>query len=148
MLFRLPPAMGPAAYKTYGWSRPLASHWRKGTCEEAGCNAFLHGWKTVIDESSELGAGQAHYIRHDATRKHVEVRTPEGLTEFTYPSGQTCFRASEHRVPLEREANFFVRGGDYRGNPGLIPTVKLTANQWQDDFAEHQDMLAETIKRG
>lgn len=148
MLFRLPPAMGPAAYKTYGWSRPIATHWRKGTCAEAGCRAYYNGWKTVVDESTDLGAGQANYIRHDKTRKCTEARTPEGLTEFSYPAGQRCFRASDHLVRLEREASFYVRGGDYRGNPLGTRTYVLTATQWEDDFSEHQDRLAEIIKRG
>lgn len=148
-LFRIEPALPAGAYKTYSFTRPLSTHWRPATCAEVDCAAYLNGWVTRVDESADLGRGQAAYIRADRTRRHAETRSADGLTEFTFPAGQACFRASQHRVPLERDPVFMVRGGDYRGNPRGVQTWTCrTASEWQDDFDSHQHMLADAIRKG
>lgn len=150
---RIPPLRGPAAYKTYSVVMPLATHWRQGTCEEAHCPDYVYGWKTVVDESSDLGQKQAHFIRHDPTRGHTEERDEAGLTVFLFGPGQSCFTnpptGAGHRVPLQRDARFLVRGGDWRGNPrGQAPRLHVRAEDWVDDFATHQQMLADQIRKG
>ena len=71
----------------------------------------------------------------------------EGLTVFTFEPGQDCF--AQHRVPLERDPLFLVRGGDWRGNPtGLQPYRHHRGEDWVDDFADHQDRIARQIERG
>lgn len=148
-VFRLEPALPAHAYKTYSFTRPLRTHWRAATCDETACPAYLNGWVTRVDEATDLGRGQAAYIRRDRTRSHAETRAADGLTEFSFPAGQRCYRASEHRLPLERDPVFTVRGGDYRGNPMQVQTwVCRTADEWQDDFAGHQEMLADAIRKG
>lgn len=149
MLFRIEPAMPARMYKTYAFARPLKTHWRKASCEEVSCQAYVSGWKTVIDESAELGRAQAHYIRHDRSRSPSEERTPEGLTEFRFAPGQKCFQGGSHKLPIERDPLFLVKGGDYRGNPmGVTTRVCRNASEWVDDFDEHQHLLADAIKRG
>ena len=77
----------------------------------------------------------------------MEVRNPLGLTEFTFEAGQTCF--VEHRVPLEREPLYVVRDGDWRGNPrGTAPRIHTRPDDWVDDFAEHQQRLADRFEQG
>lgn len=146
-LKRAQPLMPAANYKTYGAAQPLATHFRPGTCAEAECDAHRLGWTTTVDETTELGQQQAHYIRKDSGRAFKESRNEAGLTVFDFPAGQTCFRP--HHIPLEREAVFYVAGGDWRGNPRGIETYKhKRAEDWVSDFAEHQQALADRAQQG
>lgn len=145
--FRVQPALPVGAMKTYQAVMPLATHWRPASCEEAGCLHYLAGWTTQVDERTELGRRQAHYIRGDRTRGHREERTPEGLTAFHFTPGQRCFRAGEHRLPNGRTERFFERDGDWRGNPtGRL--IEHSPSGWLDSFGEHQERLLEAQERG
>ncbi len=145
--YRVPPALPAAAMKTYQIAAPLATHWRKATCAEVDCPAFLHGWQTVCDESTELGQRQADYIRHDKTRKHAEQRAEGGLTVFVFGAGQNCFRP--HQVPSGRPERFLVTGGDFRGNPlGIPPREHVRPDDWVDDMAETLDEIRTRHERG
>jgi len=137
-IFRLPPA-GPAhAYKTYQILMPPATHTRSATCQEVDCLTQASGWVTIIDESTELGQSQAHYIRRLSGRIFTEG--PRDVrTLFTFPPGEQCFEA--HTIRLDREASFIVRGGDWRGNPTREVYVHDSPDGWVDDFAEHQERL-------
>ena len=148
MLHRIDPLMPAAAYNTYLIAVPLATHWRPATCEEVGCVQYLNGWASLIDETSELGQRQAHYIRHDRTRRHTEERTPDGLTRFTFEAGQKCYGASSHRRRLDRVERYAVRGGDWRGNPRGEFREHVRPEDWVEDFGEHQDRLKTVIERG
>jgi hypothetical protein len=55
-LFRIEPQLPVGATKTYSALAPLATHFRAATCEDVDCGNYLHGWKTVVNESTELGA--------------------------------------------------------------------------------------------
>lgn len=149
LVSRIAPAMPAASYKTYGMSMPLRTHWRPATCDEAGCEAYRHGWVTTTDLSTALGQRQAEYIRHDRSRRHQEQRTGPNEVKFVFGPGQRCFAASGHRVPLERPARFYVADGDWRGNPRGTPVrVHVRAEDWVDDFATHQDRIATAIQKG
>lgn len=141
MLNRIQPVGPVHAYKTYEIASPVATHYRDGTCEEAGCLAHAHGWKTTVDESTDLGQRQAHYIRTLSGRRFVEARTEVGLTAFTFEAGQKCF--TTHKVPLDRPEFYVVRGGDWRhlGRPHL----HTSPDAWVNDFAEHQDQIARVV---
>jgi len=146
--FRLPPAMPAAAYRTFQVVAPLATHFVSATCAEADCAEYLLGWVTTVDERTELGERQAHFIRHDRERRHFEERRPDGLTAFTFPPGQRCFRSGDHRRRLEREEIFVMRDGDWRGNPLGTAPVRVGVTSWVDEFGEHQERLAEAHERG
>jgi hypothetical protein len=142
---RIQPAMPVEAYKTFGIVAPVSTHWRAATCTEVHCPAEEFGWTTTVDESTDLGQKQAHYIRREAKRSFKESKRPDGMTDFVFSAGQRCFR--QHRTRLEREELFLARGGDWRGSTS--PTARYDrADQWVDDFAEHQDGLAEVQRRG
>lgn len=147
--FRVEPK-GPAiGYRTFGYRRPLFTHWRRATCEEVGCGRYLRGWSSVMDESTELGMGQAYYIRHDSGRSFTEYRIEQGLTVFTFAAGQTCFRAADHRLPIiERPALYVVRDGDWRGNPTGWSRTHTRGEHWVEEWAEHQDRLRTQQQRG
>jgi hypothetical protein len=140
-LFRIEPNMPAQAYKTFS----IASPGRPATCEETGCDHFLNGWVTAIDESTELGAKQAGYIRQDRSRRCQEQRTQDGVTEFTYGPGQQCF--TRHSLPWEGRERFAERGGDFRGNP-RGDKYEHNADTWVDSFANHQQKLADRLEQG
>lgn len=146
---RITPNMPASAYQTYRVLAPIKTHWRSATCEEVDCDSFIHGWKTVVDESTDLGQKQAYYIRHDKERKAVETRLSDGLAEFLFPPGQECFLRKQHKLRIGHLSHFVVDGGDYRGNPLATPRVVHTKPEfWVEDMQETFDEVNERIKRG
>lgn len=146
---RLQPALGADAMKTYQIVSPISSHWRPATCAEVECPNHLYGWKTVVDLSTELGQAQAHFIKTDTSRKHTSYRTEDdgSLVVFLFEAGQTCFE--QHQLRLEVDPLYYVKQGDWRGNPrGIAPRKHSNASNWVDDFATHQQTLADRLKRG
>lgn len=129
------------AMKTYSIVTPISTHFRDGTCEEAGCEAQQFGWRTTVDETSNLGQMQAHYIRKESGRKFTEEKDSLGMTVFTFEAGQKCFKP--HKVRIERPEIFRVRDGDHRGNPTGNLRVHTRPEDWVEDFAEHQQRLAD-----
>lgn len=140
-----PQPLGPAqAYKTYQVVAPLESHFRRASCSEVDCPAYLHGWQTVIDTSTDLGKAQAHYLQHEAGRRFT-AESAGDLVTYTFEAGQECFR--EHSLRLEnRPEIYIVKDGDWR----LSDNVRRHANadDWLDDFANHQDHIKTRLERG
>lgn len=141
MVNRISPKSAPGAMKTYSIVRPVETHTRPASCGEVDCVAQAGGWETVVDETSDLGQRQAHYIRAQSGRAHTERHTPTG-TVFVFPPGQQCF--AEHRVDLERPELYVVRPGDWRqygqGRQHTGP------DSWLNDFGGHLDNLNRTIE--
>jgi hypothetical protein len=144
---RFEPAMPVTAYKTYRIVSPQQTHFRPATCAEAGCTTYLNGWQSTIDETTVLGQQQAHYIRKQSGRGYTEERLPNGLTQFTFEAGQRCF-GGDHQVRLDRPELYLVRGGDWRGNPTGENRQHANAAEWVEDFGEHQQRLADEMKKG
>lgn len=143
MVFRFPDLLPVTAVQTYQVLAPLATHFRKATCAEADCPHYLNGWRSVLPS----GDPRCDYIRHASGRRFTEQRLEGGLTEFTFPAGQQCFAAADHRIRLEREERFLIRSGDHRGNPdGRVAEVGCAS--WVDDFGEHQERIADLAERG
>lgn len=146
-LNRLNPLMPAGAYKTYQIASPLSTHWFTVSCEDAECGNYLRGWMTTIDERTELGKKQAHYIRSLSGRSFTAEVNAVGMTEFTFRPGQPCFQ--EHKERGERPELYLVKGGDHRGNPRRIAPQRHTKPEhWVEDFAEHQDKLSTEIEKG
>lgn len=144
---RIPPVLPAHHMKTYQVLAPLNTHWRKATCAEFGCDKYLNGWFSIFAADSP----QAEYIRHDKTRRHVEERLDGGLAKFTFEAGQEFFAGSpehDHRVLTGRPERLIVRGGDWRGNPRGEVREHVSAEDWVDDFATHQDRLAQQAQKG
>jgi len=145
--FRLQPQLPAGSMKTYQVLAPKATHFRRATCAEVDCANYLNGWKTPIDESTDLGKKQAHYIRNSQGRHFTEDRNiAPGITMFIFEAGQTCF--SEHQVRLDKPEIYLVKGGDWRGNPTGMKREHVNAGDWVDDFANHQDQLATRLNQG
>lgn len=133
------------AMQTYQIASPLATHFRKGTCEEADCQAYQHGFRFRVDETTDLGQGQAHYFRKDAGRRFTEERDDAGLTVFTFKPGQQCFQ--DHQVPIDRPAAFLVRAGDitHRGN---VLRHHTSGESFMDDLHTTTDRIVTAQQRG
>lgn len=143
---RIPPKMPVQGYKTYGIVAPLSTHWRAATCEDVDCPAYQMGWTTTVNEADPLGERQAHYIRRESGRSFTEAKRPDGLTDFAFRPGQTCFR--QHKARVEREELFVMRTGDHRGSPDGFRRQYDRPDQWVDDFATHQEEIARLNQRG
>lgn len=149
VLNRLPPAMPPDRYQTFSMLSPLPTHWVFGTCEQYECNEYLYGFHLDIDEATELGQRQAHYLRHDKSRTHTEERLDNGLTRFEYPAGQRGFgEGHKHKMRSGRPSRLIQTGGDWRGNPRGDFREFTRREDWVDAFANHQISLKEAIERG
>ncbi len=143
--FRINPMMPPEAYKTYSMVSPLGSHFRPGTCAEADCPHYLNGWQVRVES---LTPDLLHAAKTSG-RRYSEQRIAEGETYLVFEAGQPCFRSSQHRVRIDRPPLYLVQDGDFRGNPrGTKARMHVRPEHWVEDFAEHQQALADEIKKG
>lgn len=138
--FRLEPAMSPESYNTYSIRSPRDVK-VKAACEQVGCERWLKGWKSPIDESTDLGKAQAAYIRTQSGRTFKEQRTGAGLTVFVFDSRQRCF--TDHKTWPETYA---VARGDWRRS--TVTRMHTRPGDWVDDFASHQQQLADRLTKG
>lgn len=144
-LNRVEPLMDAGAYKTYAVVAPVSTHFRRGTCAETNCPHYLNGWRTRIEN---LTPDLLHTATHSGRRYTVQ-QVAEGESYLVFPAGQPCFAAAEHRVRLDRPPLYIVRDGDHRGNPRRTRARQhLNPANWVEDFAEHQQALADEIKKG
>lgn len=141
---RATPALPVTAYKTYGIAAPRATHTRPASCEEVECEQWKHGWRTRLP----LGSDLAVYIASGSHgRRFQEIPTGTAEREFVFPAGQKCFRSTQHRISLQREPIFTVRGGDWRAITS--PVRRHTrAIDFVEDWALNQQAIADTHKRG
>lgn len=116
----------------YRIRRPRESHTRPATCEDVECEAYRAGWVSTIDERTELGQRQAHYIRTLSGRGFLEEATADGLTRFLFRPGQPCF--TQHRVAIEREPVYLALSTHRTAR-------RHTAATWQEDHATEVDRL-------
>lgn len=141
--------LDPSQMQSHLILAPVQTHWRRATCEEVRCLPFLLGFATQVDETTELGQRQAHYIRHDRARpKPAEDRMGD-ITVFSYPPGTPCFDRGAHRTRNNRPEVFAVRDGDHRGNPRQTPAyIHDNAENWVDDLYHHTSKIIEIKQRG
>ncbi|MFB7440254.1 hypothetical protein ACFC01_18155 [Streptomyces mirabilis] len=142
MVNRIDPNMPVGAYQTYSITAPRDTT-VEAACEHVGCPQWRQGWDSVIDERTELGKAQAHYIRHRSKRTFRETRTDAGLTVFRFESGQRCF--AEHRT---RPEIYLVRDGDHRGNPTGRTRQHTRPADWVEDMTENQGRIVDLQQRG
>ncbi|MEV3857725.1 hypothetical protein AB0J38_25795 [Streptomyces sp. NPDC050095] len=129
--------LAPGAYQTYSITSPRDTS-VVAACQQVGCVAWLRGWESAIDESTDLGKTQAAYIRQSSGRTFREMKRADGLTVFRFDSGQRCF--TEHKT---RPEVYVVRDGDWRGNPTGRTRTHARPQDWVEDFGEHQLRLVD-----
>lgn len=134
--FRVPPALPVGAFQTYAIASPHDTT-VKAACVQVDCQAWRHGWQTLIDESTDIGRVQADYIRRLSGRTFREGRTGAGQTVFTFEAYQRCF--ADHRT---RPETYTVKDGDWRGNPTGHVRRHTRPADWVEDFGLHQQMVA------
>ena len=137
--------MDAAAYKTYEMRSPLSTHFRPATCAEVQCPHYLNGWRVHLEALTP----DLQEAARKSGRRYREEHVAEGQTYLVFEAGQPCFRVSEHRKRLERPPLYIVRDGDHRGNPrGTKARLHQNPANWVEDFATHQQAIADEIKKG
>lgn len=114
-------------------------------CLEAHCPDYENGWATIVDESSDLGKQQAHYIRRESGRGFKEYSSenaavefpqfsslPPGLSVFIFAPGQKCFR-----VHADREVQFLHDGYEH-----------VRPREFNESFNEQAFKVVEARKHG
>jgi hypothetical protein len=144
---RYAPALRTEQMQTYTIKSPRQTHTRPATCEEVNCKQWREGWVTTVP----IGSPQ-----HDLIKQILRGYAPDGLkrsakdvtsigspnAEYFFDAGSPCFKASKHRKSLERPEFYLVRGGDWRGNTGLIRR-HTKPEHWVEDMSE----TLETVRR-
>jgi hypothetical protein len=151
MVFRIEPKLPVQAMQTYGLSAPQATHYRRASCREVDCPNYVNGWMSGFDVTDPDQAYAAKMLRLHSGRLFTvqELAGASGRIEkvvFTFGPGQECFL--KHSVPLEREPVYYLRGGDWRGNPTGRKTVFSSSTPFVDDFGEHQERIKTLVERG
>lgn len=144
LLNRIPPKGASRLYKTYQIANPLATHYRKATCAEVQCEHYLKGWRLRSDilQPKDLQAIK------DSRRKYTVADDGTGVLWLCFEAGQPCFKASTHRTSVERPEIYRVGRGDWRSYNPRDAYVHKTPEDWLDDFANHQDRIMKTHRRG
>jgi hypothetical protein len=144
-LFRIQPVAAPQFYKTYEMASPLSTHWRPATCAEANCQFYANGFQVRVEG---LAPNVLHAVQHSG-RKYTVQKVAEGETYLAFEPGQPCLRQSTHRVRADRPPLYIVRDGDWRGNPrGTKARLHQKPENWVEDFALHQQSIADEIAKG
>jgi hypothetical protein len=144
-LARIHPAMAPEAYKTYAMVSPLSTHFRPATCAEVDCPHYVNGWRVHLEALTP----DLQQAARKSGRKYREQQVAPGETYLVFEAGQACFKAGQHRARIDRPPLYIVRDGDHRGNPrGTKARLHQRAEHWVEEFAEHQQALADEIKKG
>lgn len=142
--FRLAPAGPPQAYRSVSFSRPLTrDFWRRATCEEVDCPHYLCGWATKVLPGSTEEAD----IRVSGRAWSAVEKTEDGFLRFVFPPGQACFKASTHRLPVEREPIWHSRFGDHRADCGGH-LVHTRVEHWVEELAEQSARITQALERG
>jgi hypothetical protein len=131
-------------YKTYQIVSPLSTHWEPATCQQTGCPEFVNGWRVRVEG---LPPDMIHAAKNSG-RKFTELEVAANEHWLVFDAGQPCFRATEHRRLLDKQEIFIARDGDHRGNPTGNVRRHSRPEDWQEDFAEHQDRLAQMVQQG
>ena len=139
------PLMHPSAYKTYSVRAPRSTHFRPASCAEVDCPHYLNGWRVRTDTLDEQ---MIHTATHSG-RKFQRLRVSEYENWIVFEAGQSCFQASNHWTRIDKPELFIVRDGDWRGNPrGTDARKHANPADWLDDFATHQQKLADVQQQG
>jgi hypothetical protein len=130
--FRIDPGGTPADFQTFG----VRQFVRPSPCAEARCTAHAKGWRTTVAAGSDAEAFLLRVCRGEEDghrRGFVTIPQENGLTQYVFEAGQTCFAVSTHQVALQRPPLYLRRNGDWRANLGGTH-VYDRGDQLQDDL--------------
>lgn len=141
-VFRLDPKLPVQAMKTYAVAAPKTTV--PATCVEIGCEHYLNGWRLRVEG---LPADLVHAATHSG-RTFERLEVAEGETWLVFAAGQPCFKAAEHLRSISTGPDQFgVFAGDWRARLGVIRR-HTRPEDWVDDFATHQQTLADRLGQG
>lgn len=141
---RIPPQGQVGNYRTFQIAVPLKTHWRPATCAEVSCPQYLNGWRVRLDQ---LSPPMQHAARTSG-RKFLELDVSEDEHWLVFEAGQPCFRASEHRIKLDKQEIYIARDGDYRGNPTGRVRRHTRPEFWTEEFNENQGRIEQARQQG
>lgn len=150
-LQRIMPRLRVDKMQTYRIARPVATHTRPATCEEAGCQQFLRGWDTILPVGHDMvpllrrAATAAMDLGDGVKRKCVVTREDAVTVTFRFEAGQPCWRWTEHRIGIDRPEIYLVRGGDWRANTGLI-RKHTRPEHWVEDMQENLEAVERRLR--
>lgn len=153
-LTRIRPLGPTQAYKTYAIRSPLNTHYRKATCQEIDCDAYLNGWYFFKDALDE----QLLYTATHSGRRYHELYMDEGGVllgnvvaqgnYLVFYAGQPCFKVDSHVISLQRPELYLVGRGDYRSFSPRAARRHTSPENFVDDWTTHQDQLNTRHERG
>ena len=153
------PRLTPDQTRTYQIVAPLPTHFRPATCEEVDCAAWRNGWITTVlpgtPEHAQVLALRGRYSMIKGRRQLNDPTNPDsgwfvdpthaanedGTVSFQFTAGQPCFRRAQHRKSLQREPFYRVRDG-------ISAPISRRSRDWVNDFATHQQTIADVRRRG
>lgn len=125
MANRAAPALPAHLMRTFHIINPIETHFRRGTCEEVGCEKYVKGWRVLIlDEADPVWIMRMEYMQNKLTprcdRRYREYRDEHGTRVFEFEAGQEFFDSPshQHRVGADRPPLYIVRDGDWRADLG------------------------------
>lgn len=139
---QLGPRMPPGYYKNYRIASPVETHYRRATCQEINCEAYRDGW--TMHKEKLLPA--LLYAATHSGRKFKEVSVSAGQTYLVFEPGQTCFRAPEHKISLERPEWYFVGRGLYTVFNTRAAKQHTKPEFWIEDMSEHLETIRHAIE--
>lgn len=132
----------PWNYQTFKMSSPMGTHYRRATCHEVNCHAYMNGWALQIEELSE----EDLYTATHAGKRFRRVHFGPGVNFLMFEAGQLCFLADTHRIKLDRPQNFFTCKGDrtvFRHQDARA----MRDVDWMDDLLTKTDAIITRRKR-
>lgn len=152
---RAMPAVPTHLMKTFSVINPIDTHFRPATCAEVDCEKYLNGWKVLIlDEADPVWIMRMEYMQNKLTprcdRRYREYRDEHGTLVFEFEAGQEFFDSAQHqhRVGVEREPLYVVRGGDWRANPTGERRVHTKADFFIEELGTSIGDVLEGKERG
>lgn len=143
-LNRITPQGQVQDYRTFQILAPRSTHRRKATCAEVHCPHYELGWKVRVEG---LDAQMLHTAKTSG-RKYTELHVAENENWLLFESGQPCFRAATHSLPLDKQEIFIARDGDYRGNPTGNMRKHTRPEFWIEEMQENNSKVRERLERG
>lgn len=92
-----------------------------------------------MDKASLVDSGLITMVKHSG-RRYREMDAGN-KTVLVFEPGQVCFRASTHRISLERPEFFYVGKGDHRLFNIRKANQHTSAESFVDDWATHMDKV-------
>lgn len=130
----MPRIIDPRKQQSFDAAMP-EGHWERISCRDASCGAYARGWVTVVPTGSDLALA----IRSNefGLRHFQESIREAGMSQFSFPQGQTCFQIHQRLV---RPPTLTHR------QMGSIRT--LDAEQWIETWNEESYKVNHEIEKG